>query len=167
MLEHNGGTPRWPYDNNTYESYIAQQMIDVSRTDVLTVALHKLGHGIGGDANESEQAAVERLRRRIEVTREGTSYQFSVGARGRSPDDAAKMANTVAAAYIESATGEQKAGDTAPDCVGRGAGSRPEGADRRPHRAGSPEQATGPGVDRNRGSRPLRRRHCPNSRRNW
>ena len=111
MLEHNGGTPRWPYDNNTYESYIAQQMLDVSRTDVLTAALHNLGHGIWWDANESEQAAVEGLRRRIEVTREGTSYQFSVGARAADPDDAAKIANAVAASYIESAAGVQKAGD--------------------------------------------------------
>ena len=111
MLEQNAGAPRWPYDGNTYESYIAQQMLDVSRTDVLTGALHKLGHGFWWGANESEQAAVERLRRMIEVTREGTSYQFSVGARAANPDDAATIANAVAASYIESAAGAQKAGD--------------------------------------------------------
>jgi uncharacterized protein involved in exopolysaccharide biosynthesis len=111
VLEQSAGARRWPYDINTYESYIAQQMLDVSRSDVLTAALHKLGHGIWWGATESEQAAVERLRHTIEVTREGTSYQFSVGARAANPDDAAKIANAVAASYIESAAGAQKAGD--------------------------------------------------------
>jgi polysaccharide biosynthesis transport protein len=111
ILERNDA-PRWPFDSNTYESYIAQQMLNVSRGDVLAAALHKLGHGKWWGPNESEQAAVERLRRTIEVTREGTSYQFSIGARAASPDDAAKIANTVAASYIESEAGEQKAGDT-------------------------------------------------------
>jgi uncharacterized protein involved in exopolysaccharide biosynthesis/Mrp family chromosome partitioning ATPase len=111
VLQQYGGQ-RWPYDGNTYESYIAQQMLNVTRTDVLTAALHKLGHGWWWAANESEQAAVERLRRRIELTREGAAYQFSVGARAPNPDDAARIANAVAASFIESATSEQKAGDT-------------------------------------------------------
>lgn len=106
-----GSGPRWPFDSNSYESYIQQQMTNVSRTDVLALALHKLGHGEWWRTNETEQAGVEQLLRTIEVTREGTSYQFSVGARASNPDVAAKLANTVAAAYIESATGEQKAGD--------------------------------------------------------
>jgi uncharacterized protein involved in exopolysaccharide biosynthesis/Mrp family chromosome partitioning ATPase len=112
VLQQNGGNQRWPFDGNTYETYIAQQMLNVSRDDVLTAALHKLGHGKWWGTNESEQAAVERLRRTIEVTREGTSYQFSVGARASNPNDAATIANTVAASYVQSAAGEQKAGDT-------------------------------------------------------
>ena len=106
------GAPRWPFDTNTYESYIAQQMLDVTRTDVLTAALHKLGHGKWWGASESEPSAVERLRRTIEVTREGTSYQFSIGARASDANLAAQLANAVAASYIDNATGEQKAGDT-------------------------------------------------------
>jgi len=112
VLQQNGGTPRWPFDTNTYESYIAQQMTNVSRTDVLTAAMHKLGHGSWWGNSETEQSAVDRLRRTIEVTREGTSYQFSIGARSSDPDLAAKLANSVAASYIESAAGEQRAGDT-------------------------------------------------------
>jgi uncharacterized protein involved in exopolysaccharide biosynthesis/Mrp family chromosome partitioning ATPase len=106
------GAPRWPIDSNTYESYIAQQMLNVSRTDVLTAALHKLGRDKSSGTNESEQAAVEGLGRTIEVTREGTSYQFSIGARASDPNEAARIANAVAASYIESAAGEQRAGDT-------------------------------------------------------
>jgi len=106
------GAPRWPFDSNTYESYIEQQMLNVSRTDVLTAALHKLGQDKSPGKTESEQVAVERLRRTIEVTREGSSYQFSIGARASNPGEAATIANAVAASYIESAAGEQKAGDT-------------------------------------------------------
>ena len=105
------GAQRWPMDSNSYESYIAQQMLNASRTDVLISALHKLGHGKWWETNESEQAAAERMRRTIEVTREGVIYQFSIGARASNPDDAARIANAVAASYIENATGEQKAGD--------------------------------------------------------
>jgi uncharacterized protein involved in exopolysaccharide biosynthesis/Mrp family chromosome partitioning ATPase len=111
VLQQNG-PPRWPFDSNTYESYIAQQMLNVTGADVLTTALHKLGHGKWWAADESEQAAVEGLRRTIEVTREGTSYQFSIGARDSDPNLAAQIANAVATSYVETATGEQKAGDT-------------------------------------------------------
>jgi uncharacterized protein involved in exopolysaccharide biosynthesis/Mrp family chromosome partitioning ATPase len=106
-----GGAARWPFDSNTYESYIQQQMMNVTGTDVLTGALHKLGPGIWRGKSESEQAAVERLRRSIEVTREGASYQFSIGVHASKPAIAAQLANAVTASYIERASGEQKAGD--------------------------------------------------------
>jgi uncharacterized protein involved in exopolysaccharide biosynthesis len=103
---------RWPYDSNTYESYIQQQMQNVTRTDVLNGALHKLGAGVWQQSGESDQAAVERMRQSIKVTREGTSYQFTIGAHASDPAAAAALANAVAASFIESASHEQKAGDT-------------------------------------------------------
>jgi uncharacterized protein involved in exopolysaccharide biosynthesis len=111
VLQQPGSPARWPFDSNTYESYIAQQMLNVTRTDVLAAALHSLGHGSWWKSDESEQAAIERLRRRIEVVREGSSYQFSIGVRASNPDVAANLANAVAAGYIQSSLGEQKAGD--------------------------------------------------------
>ena len=109
--QQDGSASRWPFDNNTYETYIAQQMLNASRDNVLTAALDKLGHGKWWGTDESEQGAVERLRGKIEVTREGAS-EFSIGARASNPDDAARIANAVAASYIESAAGEQEAGYT-------------------------------------------------------
>jgi uncharacterized protein involved in exopolysaccharide biosynthesis/Mrp family chromosome partitioning ATPase len=105
-------TQRWPYDSNTYESYITQQMQNVTRADVLTGALHKLEAGVWQQGGESEQAAAERLRHSIEVTRQGTGYQFSISARASDPAVAAEVANAVAASFIDSASHEQKAGDT-------------------------------------------------------
>src|ERR1017187_8915363 len=111
VLQQPGSPARWPFDSNTYESYIAQQMLNVTRTDVLAAALYSVGRGNWWKSDESQQAAVERLRRRMEVVREGSSYQFSIGVRDSNPQVAANLANAVAASYIQNSLGEQKAGD--------------------------------------------------------
>lgn len=106
-----GGASRWPYDEGTYESYIQQQMISVTHDDVLAVALQKLGPGTWQGSNESDQAAIERLKHSINVSRVG-SYQFSIAGHASNPDEAAQLANAVTAGYIESSTRAQKVGDS-------------------------------------------------------
>ena len=59
VLPSEGGQQRWPYDTNTYESYIQQQMMNVSREDVLIGAVHKID-GFQGPG-ESDQVAAQRL----------------------------------------------------------------------------------------------------------
>jgi uncharacterized protein involved in exopolysaccharide biosynthesis len=109
VLPNQGGAPRWPSDSNTYETYIQQQMMNVSREDVLNAALHKLdGFQRPG---ESDQAAALRLVKALEVTRVGEAYQFTIGARAGDPGMAAQIANAVTAAYIESASRDEQAGD--------------------------------------------------------
>ena len=105
-----GYANRWPYDSTTYDSYIQQQIQNVMREDVLTNALKKLG-GTGEKPNESNQDALDRLRRQLDVARVGQTYQFTIGARASNPELAAQTANTVAASYIESTAHDQKAGD--------------------------------------------------------
>ncbi len=105
-----GYTQRWPFDTNTYESYISQQMVSVTRADVLANAVQKLDSG-WERKNESDQAAAERLGRAIDVKRMGTSYQIAISARASDPSIAARMANAVANSYIESASREAKSGD--------------------------------------------------------
>jgi len=105
----NGGSPRWPYDNNTYESYIQQQMMNVTREDVMEGAVRKLDAFKG--PKESDQAAAQRLAQSLAVNREGTGYQFSIVARARTAAMAAQLANQVTAAYIESASRDQHQGD--------------------------------------------------------
>ena len=109
VLPSQGGAPRWPFDSNTYETYIQQQMINVSRQDVLIAALHKLD-GFQ-KAGENDQAAAERLVKALEVTRIGEAYQFSISARAGDPVMAAQIANAVTAAYIESASRDEQTGD--------------------------------------------------------
>jgi len=105
-----GFSNRWPYDATTYDSYIQQQIQNVMREDVLTSALKKLGDA-GKKPNESDQDALDRLRKQLDVARVGQTYQFTIGARASNPELAAQTSNAVAASYIESTTHDQKAGD--------------------------------------------------------
>ncbi len=107
-----GMNRNWPYDSGTYESYLAQQMLSVTRPDVLQKALEKLGPGPWKGENESEQAAVNRLGSAIDVARVGATYQFAISAHARNPGVAAQMANAVTAAYIAMANNESKVGDS-------------------------------------------------------
>ncbi|MGO9335890.1 MAG: hypothetical protein ACLPY1_00115 [Terracidiphilus sp.] len=109
VLPNQGGSPRWPFDSNTYETYIQQQMMNVSRQDVLIAALHKLvGYQRRG---ENDQAAAERLVKALEVTRVGEAYQFTISARASDPAMAAQIANAVTAAYITSASRDEQTGN--------------------------------------------------------
>jgi len=104
-----GGEPRWPFDSNTYESYIQQQMMDVSRDDVLVDAVHRIpGFAKPG---EKDQAAAQRLVRRLVVSREPSAYQFSIGARAGDGNTAAVIANAITASYMESARRDERTGD--------------------------------------------------------
>jgi len=105
----NGPTQQWPYDANTYESYIQQQVHDVTRPDVLAAAVNRIPGWRG--KSESEQAAADRLGSDIEVVRVGTAYEVSITAMASSADEAAQISNAVAAAFIESATKQERAGD--------------------------------------------------------
>jgi len=109
VLPSAGGPGRWPSDTNTYESYIQQQMTNVSREDVLVSAVHKLD-GFQGQG-ESDQAAAQRLVSTLQVTRDGGAYQFTISARAGDPEWAARIANASTDAYIESASRDERAGD--------------------------------------------------------
>lgn len=108
-LMDNGPVNRWPYDANTYESYIQQQIHNVTRPDVLLNASRKIPDW--AFTGETPQAAAERLGRKIEVNRVGAGYQLSIRARSKDVQRAAVIANAVAASFIESATRELRAGD--------------------------------------------------------
>lgn len=110
MKPSQGDALRWPFDDNTYESYVQQQMMNVRRDDVLAGALHKLqGFQRPG---ESDQVAAQRLTRRLQVTREPSAYQFSIVARSDDAEMAAQIANAVTASYIASATPDEWTGDS-------------------------------------------------------
>ncbi len=105
-----GYSSRWPYDASTYDSYIQQQITNAMREDVLTSALKKLGDA-ARKPNESDEDALNGLRRELSVARVGQTYQFFIEARTSNPELAAQTANAVATSYIESTAHDQKAGD--------------------------------------------------------
>ena len=109
-----GAAPmHWPYnyDPATYDSYIQQQMLSMTRPDVLAGAIAKLGPGPWRRSGESGVHAAGRLKGMVEVARVGTSYQVGIAAHASTPASAAALANAVAASYIENTSHEMKAGD--------------------------------------------------------
>ena len=106
-----GTTPRWPDDQPTYDSFIDQQVQSASYPDVLLSAVHRLQPGAWQKLGESDQAAAERLSHSVEVARMGTSYEVTVTAQARSAEVSAQLANAMAAAMVEKASREEKAGD--------------------------------------------------------
>ena len=104
---------QWQYNDDpaTFDSYIQQQLLNITRQDVLVGALHKLGLGVWQKRGESDQSAADRLKGSIDVARLGASYQISITAHASNPETAAAVANAVAASYIEITSHEQKAGD--------------------------------------------------------
>jgi len=106
-----GGGEQLPYDGSSYETYFEQQMLSVTRTDVLASALHKLDPFVWQHSGENDQVAAGRLAGAIEVTRVGGGYEFSVAARASDPVRAADLSNAVTASYVENAAREQKSGD--------------------------------------------------------
>ena len=109
-LMQNGPENRWPFDQNTYDSYIQQQIHNVTRPDVLMAAVQKIpGWQKSG---ENPQLGAARLGRSLEVARVGSGYQISITSRAKNADLAAEIANAAAGSFIESATRELRAGDT-------------------------------------------------------
>ena len=111
QLMGNQAIHNWPYDQNTYESYLQQQINNVMRSDVLRSALHRLPARSWQRDGETEQAAVERLGRKLTVERMGNSYQISIAAKSSQAAFAAQIANSVAAAFVETARIDLRAGD--------------------------------------------------------
>ncbi len=107
----NSQNKAWPYDENTYESYLQQQINNVKRSDVLRSALHKLPARSWQGDDESEQAAVDRLGWALTVERMGSSYQISISAKASDAAFAAQISNAVAVAFVESAKSDLRAGD--------------------------------------------------------
>jgi hypothetical protein len=93
----------WPYnyDPAAYGSYIQQQMLSMTRPDVLAGAVHKLAPGEWQQSGESDESAADRLQGAVEVERVRTSYLVAITAHANNPDTAAALANALAASYIE------------------------------------------------------------------
>lgn len=105
----NGPQNRWPYDQNSYESYIQQQIHNVTRADVLMAAMQKIPGWM--KSGENPQLAALRLGSAVVVARVGSGYQISITSKAKTADRAAQIANAVANSYIETAARELRAGD--------------------------------------------------------
>ena len=141
-----GGAQPFAFDGASYQVYLQQQMVDVTRDDVLMGALHKLDprlmavqrrerSGRSGTFVAHHRSTIRTARINSPLPREPTN-----------PDMAAKLANAVTNSYIESTSREQKSGDAERVSILQAERDRVQKeltADR--SRARGPEQATGRG----------------------
>ncbi len=111
IVDQDNNNQRWPYDSNSYDSFIEQQVQNASNPDVLVMALHKLGPGPWLQDGESDEAAAVQLGRTLQVKRLGSSYQIAINAEARDAGSAAQIANAVADSLVEAAAHDQDAGD--------------------------------------------------------
>ena len=111
VMSQGNNQQHWPYDSNSYDSFIQQQVQIASNPDVLVNALHKLPDGSFQRPGESDEVAAERLGHAVKVDRLGSSYQVEITAQARDPELAAQMANAVANSVVEKASHEENAGD--------------------------------------------------------
>ena len=99
---------RRPYEGGSYETYIELQMMNVSCPKALIGAVHKL-NGFERKG-EGDLLATGRLARTLEVTLQGSAYQFSIAAIAGSPAFAVQIANAVTVAYIENTSRDERTG---------------------------------------------------------
>ncbi|HEX3471157.1 MAG TPA: AAA family ATPase [Silvibacterium sp.] len=90
-----------------YESYIQEEMHSIPRYDVIADALRKLPPGTWQGPQESEQSAVERLQRSLDISRVGTTYQVEINLIGSRPGRLAEIVNAVTNTYLEKAKNEE------------------------------------------------------------
>lgn len=112
IMDQGNNQQRWPYDSNSYDSFIQQQVQSASNPGVLINAMNKMPAGSWQREGESSQAAADRLGRTLKVERLGSSYQVSIVAQAKDPEQAAQIANAVANSMVEKAAHEENAGDS-------------------------------------------------------
>jgi uncharacterized protein involved in exopolysaccharide biosynthesis len=97
------------YDAARYDSYIQQQLQTIVRSDILSEALRKLPPGTWQRPGESEQSAIARLQKDLDVERVLGSYQLSITLKGNNAAAITAVVNQVTAAYLEKGRGDELA----------------------------------------------------------
>jgi uncharacterized protein involved in exopolysaccharide biosynthesis len=90
-------------DEGQYETFLAEQMLLVTRPDVLKAALDSVSPDNWTEYGGTEPAAAENLTALLKVARVGTSHQVSISLKGSDPVKTATLVNAIAAAYIDAA----------------------------------------------------------------
>ncbi|SFS07151.1 Uncharacterized protein involved in exopolysaccharide biosynthesis [Granulicella pectinivorans] len=88
------------YDPARYDTYINQQLQTITRTDILAEALSKPATVKWRFPQETDDAAIDRLRTNLKVERDQGSYQLSITLAGSDPEAIADVVNAVSEAYI-------------------------------------------------------------------
>ena len=90
-----------------YDTYVQEEIHTVTRYDVIADAIKRLPPGMWQFPGESEDSAVTRLERSLDIERIGTTYQVGITLMGNHPGNLADIVNAVANTYIEKAREEE------------------------------------------------------------
>ena len=90
-----------------YDSYVQEQVQAIVNYDVIAEALKHLPPGVWRFPGETEQSAVERLQRSLEVKRIGTTYEVGITLTRSHPEHIADVINAVTAAFLDKSKDEQ------------------------------------------------------------
>ncbi len=90
-------------DEGQYETFLSEQMLLVTRPDVLKAALGSLPQDNWAEFGATEPAAAANLTTVLKVARVGTSHQISIGLKGSDPVKTAAVVNAITTVYIEAA----------------------------------------------------------------
>jgi uncharacterized protein involved in exopolysaccharide biosynthesis/Mrp family chromosome partitioning ATPase len=96
-------------DSDTqYRSFVQQQVVTITRYDVVLAALASLGdqRALWQKPEEPEQRAVERLAAALNVRAVPETYLVTISLEGRDPEELAPIVNAVAKAYVTQAREE-------------------------------------------------------------
>jgi succinoglycan biosynthesis transport protein ExoP len=88
-----------------YESYVQQHVHSINRYDILAEAIRRMPPGTWTYPGETEQSAVQRLQRSLDIFRVGTTYQVAISLDG--PEHLADIVNTITSMYLEKAKSEE------------------------------------------------------------
>jgi polysaccharide biosynthesis transport protein len=83
-----------------YDSYVQEQVQALTNYDVIADAIRSLPLGVWQAPGESEQSAVERLQRMLEVKHIGITYQVGITLDGRNPEHLADIVNAVTKSFL-------------------------------------------------------------------
>ena len=97
-----GGAPG-NLDEGQYETFLAEQMLLVTRPEVLKAALDTLPASDWAEFGGTTQDAAANLTTLLKVQRVGTSRQVSIGLQGSNPVKTAAVVNAITSAYLDAA----------------------------------------------------------------
>ena len=90
-----------------YDAYVQQQIHTITRSDILAEAIQQMTPGLWRGTGESEQSAVERLQRSLDIDRVGATFQISISMVGQRPEHLAEIVNAVTQAYLAKIKSEE------------------------------------------------------------
>jgi succinoglycan biosynthesis transport protein ExoP len=94
-------------DDRPYDSYFADQMLKLSRHDIIEDAITRLPYSVRGRTGPPLPYEIQVLQQTLEAGRIGATYEMFIKLSGPSPSNLAEIVNSVTDSYVEKAKNEE------------------------------------------------------------